>query len=216
MSDEDNGPDVNEQVKLEWIADTTPFERVWEVIKHKSEPQTVEQVAEDAYCTTDEARVALGQLITVGVVESSSGDEDGRVRYRWPPELRIVEQARRVLAEADEDTLQDRIEKMATDLENEPDETTRRNLEAVCVALILDGATTTWLETATADPDDWSGSTPTDAGEALFGDGPDGPGNDEPTYDIEPYVKSNRPPESNLPSVSRKIIRWWQNRRRSE
>ena len=31
------------------------------------------------------------------------------------------------------------------------------------------------LETASADRDDWTEMTPSDAGESLFGDGPDGP-----------------------------------------
>ena len=108
-----------------------------------------------------------------------------------------IRRARDLRQELDRDGLRDRIEELDKDMESyreeyghdSPEEAdqfgdiadedvnewamTRADKAVAKLALRLVEAEPVVMESATAGRDDWEGTTPSDAGEALFGDGPD-------------------------------------------
>jgi hypothetical protein len=113
----------------------------------------------------------------------------------------VIQRAKELKQGLSEGALRERIEELESDLEayrtrydhDSPEETdqfadiddevirewemTRADKAVATLALRLSEAVSTIemdrLETATAERDDWSQSPPSDAGEALFGDGPE-------------------------------------------
>ncbi|HET7323834.1 MAG TPA: Rrf2 family transcriptional regulator [Halococcus sp.] len=103
--------DVNEAVGEEWEAETTPYERVREVISHVYTPLSVDVVAEDARTSPKTARKHLNALTHEGFVTTETG-ENGGTYYRRSPESLVVEQAADILAHLSTDELVERISEM--------------------------------------------------------------------------------------------------------
>lgn len=111
------GGDINERVEAEWVAETTPFERVRSVMATTyDEPASAAEVAERARTTDEAAGKHLRQLAGVGYVEATDADDSGEPRYRRADESVLLEQAVRILSEVDRETLEARVEEMEDDL----------------------------------------------------------------------------------------------------
>lgn len=103
--------DVNEAVGEEWEAETTPYERVREVIRRKYTPRSAETVAADARTSPKTARKHLEVLTEEGFVATSTGDHGGTY-YRRSPESLVMEQATDILSHVSVDELVNRISAM--------------------------------------------------------------------------------------------------------
>lgn len=93
MSDEPR--DVNERVVGEWVAESSPGERVRSVLKRSYEFQSVGELAERACVSVDEAGEVLVILEEGGFVESRI--EDGEELFRRSPSSRRLEKYMRDL-----------------------------------------------------------------------------------------------------------------------
>lgn len=75
--------DINEVVVEEWKAETTPFERVQEVIRSTSTPQYASEIGERARVSEPTARTHLKRLVKTGhaeTVETGQGTQYKRSR----------------------------------------------------------------------------------------------------------------------------------------
>lgn len=102
---------VNEAVGEEWEAETTPYERVREVISREYTPRSAETVAADARTSPKTARKHLTALAEEGFVATSTGDHGGTY-YRRSPESIVMEQATDILSHVSVDELVNRISAM--------------------------------------------------------------------------------------------------------
>lgn len=103
--------DVNEAVGEDWEAETTPYERVREVISHTYTPVSAAAVAENARTSPKTARKHLNALADEGFVATETGENGGRCYCRSAESL-VVEQAADILARVSTDELVDRIAEM--------------------------------------------------------------------------------------------------------
>ncbi|MDS0474569.1 Rrf2 family transcriptional regulator [Natrinema sp. 1APR25-10V2] len=84
--------DVDEAVGAEWEDETTPYERVREVISRAYTPVSADSVADTARTSPKTARKHLNALDDEGFVTTDTG-ENGGTTYRRSPESLVVEQA---------------------------------------------------------------------------------------------------------------------------
>lgn len=131
----DEFDDVNESVAREWEAETTPYERVREVVRHVYTPQSAESIADDARTSPKTARKHLTALANEGFVATEPG-ETGGTHFRRSPESLVVEQAADILDRVGTDELVDRITDMRQELTELQAEYGVESLEA----LTVDGA----------------------------------------------------------------------------
>jgi Fe2+ or Zn2+ uptake regulation protein len=103
--------DVNEAVGDDWEAETTPYERVREVISRAYTPLSADTVAEEARTSPKTARKYLNILADEGFVDTTADETRGR-HYRRSPESLVVEQAADILAHVSADELRERISEM--------------------------------------------------------------------------------------------------------
>lgn len=103
--------DVNEAVGEDWEAETTPYERVREVISRAYTPLSADTVARDARTSPKTARKHLNVLADEGFVATDTG-ESGGTYYRRSPESLVVEQAADILAHISTDELRGRVTEM--------------------------------------------------------------------------------------------------------
>lgn len=103
--------DINEVVGEEWESETTPYERVHEVISYAYTPHSAEAVAESARTSPKTARKHLNALANEGFVSVSRGERGGK-HYRRSRESLVVEQAADILAHVTVDELVTRISEM--------------------------------------------------------------------------------------------------------
>lgn len=114
MTDASESPgfdDVNEAVVEEWTTETTPAERIREVVAHAYEPVSANEVAEDAHTSPKTARKHLEALATEGFVSTEPG-ENGGTDYRRSAESLVVEQAADILSNVSVDELVERVAEM--------------------------------------------------------------------------------------------------------
>ena len=103
--------DINEAVGTDWEAETTPYERVREVISRAYTPLSADTVAENARTSPKTARKHLNALADEGYVATDTG-ENGGTYYRRSPESLVVEQAADILGHVSIDELRGRVSKM--------------------------------------------------------------------------------------------------------
>lgn len=157
--------DVNERVEAEWVEETTPFERVREVMKRTYDPQPVGEIAERARTSETTARKHLGHLAEDGFVVETASPEARGTWYERSNESLVLEQANRIRSEVDASTLATRVAEMQREVRayreefdaGSPEEavladagidgeelrawrTTRRNLSFARVALAVSNA----------------------------------------------------------------------------
>ena len=68
MTPDRDAEDINTRVVKEWVADTTPEERVRSIMKRTYHPQSTEQIADRARVTPVRAEHILGELHEAGFV----------------------------------------------------------------------------------------------------------------------------------------------------
>lgn len=110
-SDPEPFDDVNEAVGEEWEAETTPYERIREVISHTYTPVSAAIVADRARTSPKTARKHLQALADEGFVATTAGDHGGTHYHRSSHSL-VVEQAAKILATVSTDELVTRIAAM--------------------------------------------------------------------------------------------------------
>lgn len=113
----DEFTDVNTAVGEDWEAETTPYERIREVIRHTYSPVPANAVAEDARTSAKTARKHLNSLVEEGYVTTESG-EHGGTHFRRSAESLVVEQAADILDRVTVDALVDRVAEMRETLED--------------------------------------------------------------------------------------------------
>lgn len=121
MSDPESFDDINEAVVSEWVDETTPYERVREVISHTYTPLAADTVAERAQTSPKTARKHLDILADEGFVVTTTG-ENGGTHYRRSPESLVLEQAVDILQQVSTGELADRIHEMRERLTEFQDE----------------------------------------------------------------------------------------------
>lgn len=100
--------DVNDVVGSEWKAETTPHERVREIISRVYTPVSADSVAETARTSPKTARNHLNTLAEDGFVATETG-ENGAMTYRRSPESLVVEQAVEIREHVSMDEFVDRV-----------------------------------------------------------------------------------------------------------
>lgn len=89
--------DVNDVVEKEWIEETTPFERVYEIIRTTYNPASAGEIADRARVSATTARKHLRTLESAGEVTTS---QDGQTTcYRRSETAIVTEHAESLLAE---------------------------------------------------------------------------------------------------------------------
>lgn len=103
--------DINEAVIDEWKAETTPAERVKDVIHSMYTPVSAEAVADEALTTAKTARKHLETLADDGFVTTTHG-KHGATLYQRSAESLIMERANRLRSECSAEELAARITEM--------------------------------------------------------------------------------------------------------
>ena len=89
--------DVNDVVEEEWIEETTPFERVYEIIRTTYNPASAGEIADRARVSATTARKHLRTLESAGEVTTS---QDGQTTcYRRSETAIVTEHAQSLLSE---------------------------------------------------------------------------------------------------------------------
>jgi predicted ArsR family transcriptional regulator len=107
--------EVNEAVGEEWEAETTPYDRVREVISHVYTPQSADVVADNARTSPKTARKHLTALADEGFVATETGDTGAKL-FRRSPESLVVEPAADILARTSIDELNARVAAMREEI----------------------------------------------------------------------------------------------------
>jgi DNA-binding IscR family transcriptional regulator len=107
--------DVNQTVRDEWKAKTTPYERIREVISRTYAPTDAETLADEACTSPKTARKHLNTLADDGFVATETG-ANGATLYRRSAESLVVEQAGDILSQVSTEDLRERIAEMREQL----------------------------------------------------------------------------------------------------
>lgn len=106
--------DVNEQVKAEWKADTSPFERVYEIVEQTHDGQSAAEIAERALVSEPTARRHCKTLVNTGFAET---DRDGQTTlYRRDSDRILLSRIRELRENADRTDLLDGIKQMKAEI----------------------------------------------------------------------------------------------------
>jgi predicted ArsR family transcriptional regulator len=110
MADDETWDDINERVAEEWRAETTPFERVYEVLEGTHEGQSAAEIADRALVSEPTARRHLNALVTTGF---GTTVQDGRTtRYKRDEDRVLLTRIRELRNETTRDELLDGIKRM--------------------------------------------------------------------------------------------------------
>ncbi|MFC3959073.1 winged helix-turn-helix domain-containing protein [Halovivax cerinus] len=106
--------DVNEHVKAEWKAETSPFERVYAIVEGTHDGQSAARIAERALVSEPTARRHCKTLVTTGFAEA---DADGRTTlYKRNSDRVLDARIRELREETTRDDILDGIERMKRDI----------------------------------------------------------------------------------------------------
>ena len=106
--------DVNKQVKADWKDNTTPFERVYEIIEQTHEGQSAAEIADRALVSEPTARRHCKTLVNTGFTET---DYDSRTTlFRRNSDRILMARIRELRDEADRAELLDGIEEMKAEI----------------------------------------------------------------------------------------------------
>lgn len=107
--------EVNQMVRDEWTGETTPYERIREVISRTYTPTDAETLADEACTSPKTARKHLNTLADDGFVATETG-ANGATLYRRSAESLVVEQAGDILSQVSTEELRERIAEMREQL----------------------------------------------------------------------------------------------------
>lgn len=105
------GEIVSEAVS-EWVAETTPRERVYSVIERASDPRSADEVANQAETTPKTARKYLEELSREGFVTKTASPDRQATLYRRSPTSLVLEEATRINEAVSQSELVERIAEM--------------------------------------------------------------------------------------------------------
>ncbi len=106
--------DINEQVKAEWKQETTPFERVYEVIEGTREGQSAATIADRALVSEPTARRHCNSLVATGFADTET---DGRTTlYKRNDDRVLMSRIFELRDDATRAELLDGIKKMKTEI----------------------------------------------------------------------------------------------------
>ncbi|MDZ7745755.1 MAG: Rrf2 family transcriptional regulator [Halobacteriales archaeon] len=107
----DEFDDINEAVGARWESETTPYERIRQVVSRAYSPISANAIAETARTSPKTARKHLNTLADDGFVSTGTG-ENGGTTYRRSSESLVVEQAADILEHVSMDELVTRVSEM--------------------------------------------------------------------------------------------------------
>lgn len=106
--------DINEQAKSEWKDDTTPFERVYEIVEQTHDGQSAAEIADRALVSEPTARRHCKTLVNTGFAET---ERDGQTTlYKRDSDRILMSRIRELRDEADRTELLDGIKQMKSEI----------------------------------------------------------------------------------------------------
>ncbi|MFC7021169.1 MULTISPECIES: winged helix-turn-helix domain-containing protein [Haloarcula] len=106
--------DVNQQVKADWKAETTPFERVYEIVEQTHDGQSAAEIADRALVSEPTARRHCKTLVNTGFAET---DQDGRTTlYKRNSDRILMSRIRELRDEASRTELLNGIKEMKAEI----------------------------------------------------------------------------------------------------
>jgi predicted ArsR family transcriptional regulator len=106
--------DINEQVKADWKAETTPFERVYEIVEQTHEEQSAAEIADRALVSEPTARRHCKALVNTGFAET---EPDGQTTlYKRNSDRILMSRIRELRDEATRSELLDGIKEMKAEI----------------------------------------------------------------------------------------------------
>ncbi|QPV63216.1 winged helix-turn-helix transcriptional regulator [Halosimplex litoreum] len=102
--------DVNEAVEAEWVDETTPFERVYEVVRRTYEAESADELADRARVSPTTARKHLRTLTDAGEVTTT--EDGGTTLYRRSETAIVTEHAQTLLQERSPEAISTGIAEM--------------------------------------------------------------------------------------------------------
>ena len=112
--------DINDVVVEDWIEETTPFERVYEIIRSAYDPTSASQIADRARVSPTTARKHLRSLVDTGEVTTS---QDGQTTlYRRSETGIVTEHAQSLLAERTPEEIASGITELKAQIQDWRDE----------------------------------------------------------------------------------------------
>ena len=106
--------DINAHVRAEWKAETTPFERVYEIVEQTHEGQSAAEIADRALVSEPTARRHCKALVNTGFAETES--EGQTTLYRRNADRILMSRIRELRENTDRDELLDGIRRMKTEI----------------------------------------------------------------------------------------------------
>ena len=106
--------DINEQVKVDWKDDTTPFERVYEVVEQTHDGQSAAEIGERALVSEPTARRHCKSLVNTGFAET---EQDGQTTlYKRNSDRVLMSRIRELREEVTRPELLDSIQEMKAEI----------------------------------------------------------------------------------------------------
>jgi predicted ArsR family transcriptional regulator len=106
--------DINEQVKTEWKEDTTPFERVYEIVEQTHDGQSAAEIADRALVSEPTARRHCKTLVNTGFAET---EHDGQTTlYKRDSDRILMSRIRELRDEVTRSDLLDSIKEMKSEI----------------------------------------------------------------------------------------------------
>lgn len=117
---EETWNDLNEHVKAEWKAETTPFERVYEIVEQTHDGQSAAEIAERALVSEPTARRHCKALVNTGFAEA---EQDGRSTiYKRNADRVLMTRIRELRRETTREELLDGIKRMKREIRRYEDQ----------------------------------------------------------------------------------------------
>lgn len=114
MTDEGTWDDINEYVKEEWKAETTPFERVYEIVEGTHEGASAATIAEHALVSEPTARRHCATLVNTGFADT---EQDGRTTlYKRNEDRILMTRIREIRRELSREEIIDGIRRMKAEI----------------------------------------------------------------------------------------------------
>jgi predicted ArsR family transcriptional regulator len=106
--------DVNEHVKADWKEETTPFERVYEIVEQTHDEQSAAEIADRALVSEPTARRHCKALVNTGFAET---EQDGQTTlYKRNSDRVLMSRIRELRDEADQTELLEGIKEMKAEI----------------------------------------------------------------------------------------------------
>jgi predicted ArsR family transcriptional regulator len=114
MTEQDGWDDINERVEAQWRAETTPFERVYEIVETTRDGQSAATIAERALVSEPTARRHCKALANTGFAVA---EQDGRTtHYKRNEDRLLMDRIQDLRERIDRDELLDGVRRMKTEI----------------------------------------------------------------------------------------------------